>query len=328
MLDDPLLMTEWFAVARTAEVPAGRPAAACLLGRDLVLWRATDGVRAWQDLCIHRGAKLSLGTVKSDCLVCPYHAWEYDASGQCVRIPAHPSQIPPVKAHANVFRAQERYGLVWVCVGEPRHGLPQFAELEDAAYRTLIAGPYAFAAQGPRIIENFLDVAHLPVVHGGWLGDGEHAEMPDYTVETTAEGIVARDIAVWQPDPDGAGRAAKVMYTFTVDRPLTASFRKRHEDHDDHDGPTFVMVDVVTPVDGEHSIVWALLAMNYGHEIPDAELVAFQDKITMQDQPVVESQRPELLPLDLQEELHLRSDKTAIAYRKWLRELGMRYGTA
>jgi phenylpropionate dioxygenase-like ring-hydroxylating dioxygenase large terminal subunit len=48
----------------------------------------------------------------------------------------------------------------------------------------------------------------------------------------------------------------------------------------------------------------------------------------MQDKPVVESQRPELLPLDLQEELHLRSDKTAIAYRRWLREIGMSYGTA
>jgi hypothetical protein len=37
---------------------------------------------------------------------------------------------------------------------------------------------------------------------------------------------------------------------------------------------------------------------------------------------------PEMLPLDLQAELHLRSDRTAIAYRKWLRQLGLKYGTA
>ena len=37
---------------------------------------------------------------------------------------------------------------------------------------------------------------------------------------------------------------------------------------------------------------------------------------------------PELLPPDLQAELHLRSDRTAIAYRKWLRELGLTFGTA
>jgi phenylpropionate dioxygenase-like ring-hydroxylating dioxygenase large terminal subunit len=322
MLNDPLLIHEWFAVARTSEVAAGKPMAARLLGRDLVLWRAADGIHAWQDLCIHRGAKLSLGSVRNDCLICPYHAWEYDSTGRCVRIPAHPAQTPPLKARANTFLAQERWGLVWVCLGEPRHGLPVLPELEDAAFRQLLAGPYAFHAQGPRIIENFLDVAHLPIVHGGWLGDSEHAAMPDYAVETTADGVVARDIAIWQPDPDGAGVPAKVLYTYEVHRPLFASFRKLHN------AQTFLMADIVTPVDEQSSIAWAILAMDYGHELPADEILAFQDKITLQDKPVVESQRPELLPLDLQEELHLRSDKTAIAYRRWLREIGLSYGTA
>jgi phenylpropionate dioxygenase-like ring-hydroxylating dioxygenase large terminal subunit len=54
----------------------------------------------------------------------------------------------------------------------------------------------------------------------------------------------------------------------------------------------------------------------------------FADKITWQDVPIVEFQRPELLPLDLQTELHLRSDRTAIAYRKWLRQLKLTFGTA
>ena len=63
-------------------------------------------------------------------------------------------------------------------------------------------------------------------------------------------------------------------------------------------------------------------------EIPDKETQQFEDMITLQDVPIVESQRPELLPLDLQAELHLRSDRTAIAYRKWLRELGLTFGTA
>jgi phenylpropionate dioxygenase-like ring-hydroxylating dioxygenase large terminal subunit len=68
--------------------------------------------------------------------------------------------------------------------------------------------------------------------------------------------------------------------------------------------------------------------MNYGHDVPEEELRAFQDEIVSQDVPIVESQRPELLPLDLQAELHLRSDRTAIAYRKWLKELGLTFGTA
>jgi phenylpropionate dioxygenase-like ring-hydroxylating dioxygenase large terminal subunit len=70
------------------------------------------------------------------------------------------------------------------------------------------------------------------------------------------------------------------------------------------------------------------MAMNYGHEVSAAEIRAFQDEVTGQDVPIVESQRPELLPLDLQAELHLRSDRTAIAYRQWLRELGLTFGTS
>ena len=63
-------------------------------------------------------------------------------------------------------------------------------------------------------------------------------------------------------------------------------------------------------------------------ELTDEQISSFQEEIIKQDIPIVESQRPELLPLDLQAELHLRSERTAIAYRKWLRELGVTFGTA
>jgi hypothetical protein len=39
---------------------------------------------------------------------------------------------------------------------------------------------------------------------------------------------------------------------------------------------------------------------------------------------IVENQRPEVLPLDLSEELHLRgSDAGTLAYRRMLRDLGV-----
>jgi hypothetical protein len=44
--------------------------------------------------------------------------------------------------------------------------------------------------------------------------------------------------------------------------------------------------------------------------------VICEDVITLQDIPIVKSQPPELFPLDLQAKLHLRSDRTAIAYLK------------
>jgi phenylpropionate dioxygenase-like ring-hydroxylating dioxygenase large terminal subunit len=321
MIEDRYLRHEWLAVGWSASVKAGELKPLRLLGRDLVLWRDAGGVHAWEDLCIHRGAKLSLGQVRNGCVVCPYHFWEYDSSGKCVFIPSQPDNPPPLKARANVFHAKEKYGLVWVSLDKPVHEITGFPEAEDSSFRTVLAGPYAFHAQGPRILENFLDVAHLPFVHAGLLGDPARARIEDYEVETTPEGIVARDIKIWQPDPDGTGNPAQVLYTYKVLGPLTACFRKMQE------GRCFSMLDTVTPVDGQQSVAWVVLALNYADETSEEELRLFQDRVSAQDKAIVESQRPELLPLDLQAELHLRSDRMAIAYRRWLTEQGMEYGT-
>ena len=92
-----------------------------------------------------------------------------------------------------------------------------------------------------------------------------------------------------------------------------------------HGEHSFGMLLAVTPHDVIDSTAWMWMAMNYE---PESPIVEFQDRIFAQDRPIVESQRPELLPLDLQAELHLRSDRTAIAYRRWPRKLGVRTGTA
>ena len=351
-LGDPLLRREWLAVAWSREIVPGRLQASRILATDLVLWRSSEGLHCWRDLCIHRGARLSLGTIRPaakleaetkleaengiangaaspasprDCLICPYHAWEYAPTGECVRIPAHPGLVPPIKAHAQTFAVSERFGVVWVFFGEPQRPLPEFSLADDASFRTVLAGPYRFRAQGPRLIENLLDVAHLGFVHAGLLGDPARGEVEDYEVvqsENSAKSPEAKSIRIWQPDPDGTGSPALVSYHYWVDGPLTAGFIKTDGDR------RFGILAQVAPVDEEFSELRLIMTLNYGHEIPDAELIAFQDKVSEQDRVIVESQRPELLPLDLQAELHLRSDRMAIAYRKWLRAIGFTYGVA
>jgi phenylpropionate dioxygenase-like ring-hydroxylating dioxygenase large terminal subunit len=321
-LDDPGLLGEWFVVAWSREVQAGRPVARRLLGLDVVLWRAAKGIQCWRDLCIHRGAQLSLGRVCGDRLVCPYHAWEYDSSGQCVLIPSNPSQPPPVKARAEAYQVQERYGMVWVCVGKPRGNVPQFAYGDNPAFRLMLAGPYLFHAKGPRVIENFLDVAHLGFVHAGLLGDPQHGAIEDYQVGLGEHGPEAREIRIWQPDPDGTGNGALVTYHYWACAPLTVGLEKVHGDQ------RFAILMQVAPVDAGSCESRLVIAMDYAHDVPEEDIVHFQDQVTAQDKVIVESQRPELLPLDLQSELHLRSDRMAIAYRKWLRKIGFSYGTA
>ncbi len=322
MIEDPLLVNDWHAVSWAHQVTDSAPKAIRLLERDLVLWRNQDGVHAWQDLCVHRGAKLSSGRITNDCLACPYHGWQYESSGRCVHIPAHPGRPAPLRARTNVYDVKERYGLIWVSLGKPNRDVPGFPEWEDQSFRKIPAGPYIYRANGPRVVENFLDVGHFAFVHTGYLGDAAHAEIGDYEVEVFPDRLVARDIPVWQPDPDGTGHAAEVKYTFHVARPLTASFMKSNGEK------RFAMFSTITPAAQCESIVWLIMALNYGHDVSMEELRRFQDAVTAQDVPVVESQRPELLPLDLQAELHLSSDRAAIAYRQWLKKIGLQYGTA
>jgi phenylpropionate dioxygenase-like ring-hydroxylating dioxygenase large terminal subunit len=321
MLNDPVLLNDWHVVAYAPDLREGKPMAARLLEEDLVLWRVGDNILAWRDLCLHRGTRLSLGKVEGETLVCPYHGWTYNMEGQCIRFPAHPNQKPPATARAKVYRAQERYNWIWVTLGDPERDIPEFAQWDDATFRKIHCGPYSFNASGPRAVENFLDVTHFPFVHQGYLGDPAFPEVSDYTAEIDHEGVTAKDITVWQPDPDGSGKGAYVTYTYKVIRPLTAYFIKTSS------GSRFAMYFTVTPVSERNCIAWTYVAQDYDN-IPEDEIRKFEDMITWQDVPIVESQRPELLPLDLQAELHLRSDRTAIAYRKWLRQLGVTFGTA
>jgi phenylpropionate dioxygenase-like ring-hydroxylating dioxygenase large terminal subunit len=322
VIADPLLLQEWHAVARAAAVPENEPLGVELLGRGVVLWRSDAGIVAWEDLCIHRGAKLSLGKVANGCLSCPYHGWIYNAAGQCIRIPAHPEQAPPPRARAKTFFCQERYGLVWVALEEPAADVPDFPEWDQPGYRQFVRGPFRIKAQGPRIVENFLDLAHFFIVHPGLLGDADHAEIGRYNVTKTPAAVVASDIEMWQPDGAGTGEGAMVQYTYKVTHPLAAYLTKQAGD------VRLTLMLATTPADDENTVAWLIMAISNVDHVPEESLYEYTDKIFLQDVPIVESQRPEWLPLDLQAELHLNSDRTSIAYRQWLRERGLVYGTA
>jgi phenylpropionate dioxygenase-like ring-hydroxylating dioxygenase large terminal subunit len=319
-----VVVNDWYPVARGDALAGGQPLLVRLLGEDVVLWRSGGQVMAWQDLCIHRGSRLSLGKVDGGHLVCAYHGWRYDAGGQCVKFPAHPEQTPPAKARAKTYHARERYGLIWVSLGVPDGELPSLPEVTGQSHRTILSGPFGpVRASAPRLVENFLDLPHLPFVHPGTLGDLERPEVNDYQVGLNADGVLATDIEVYEPDPYGTGQPGMVRYVFRVLRPAVAYLEKETDD-----GTRFCLMFAVTPHEQQASTVWFYMIVNANYALPEADITAFHAGILAQDIPVVESQRPELLPLDLEAELHLRSDRTAITYRKWLRELGVNFGTA
>jgi len=325
IVQDPVLRNDWIVACRATDVQ-NTPIQVTVMGERVVLFRNNDGVHAFKDMCIHRGAALSLGCVKDGNLVCPYHAWEYEAGGACVHIPQLPAdRAIPAKAKAIVYGCREQYGFVWVHLGEGQPEMFELPEFGDPVFRNVIWGPQSVEAKPPRIVENFLDVGHLAVVHVGYLGVETHMEIGDYRVHRTDQGGMKSDeIAVFQPDPDGTGQAKNVYYTYEVLRPLSVKFTKR----DKENGNLMSILLTVLPVSETHSIAYGILAFNYETNLPDKEIVDFQNMIFAQDKPIVENQKPEDLPLDLQVELSLVSDRMSITYRQYLTERGVKHGTA
>ena len=135
MIEEPVLVDDWHPVATCEELARGRPIGVRLLGEDIVVWQAGERPCAWQDLCLHRGTRLSLGRIEGCTLRCPYHGWVYDEDGRCVLIPALPDAPPPAKARVRRYRALERYGLIWVSLGAPAREPPPFPEWQDDGFR-------------------------------------------------------------------------------------------------------------------------------------------------------------------------------------------------
>ena len=77
-----MLKNFWYAVEFADRVTV-KPMRVTVLGQHLALYRTPDGSPvALSDLCVHRGAALSGGRVKGNCIVCRYHGWEYAPGGE------------------------------------------------------------------------------------------------------------------------------------------------------------------------------------------------------------------------------------------------------
>ena len=309
----------WHPVAYADAVTA--PHATTLLDEPLVLWRdASAAVHAFRDVCVHRGTALSLGRVDGDEIVCAYHGWRYGADGACTAIPqlAEPTRVP-ARARAVAYATCERYGIVWVALADPARPIPDVPELESAAWRVVRTGPFAWACDASRQVENFTDFGHFAFVHTGLLGDPAQPLVAPHDV--TTEGAVLR-YAYGRPDTANA---------ITTTERTDATRRTRYAlhlpytivEHIDWGGPDgLVYFFASQPVAGDRCVGYCLVARNYNLEQPDHVVQAFERTIFGQDQRVVESQRPERVPFDLAAELHLTFDAVAVAYRRAMRVHG------
>jgi phenylpropionate dioxygenase-like ring-hydroxylating dioxygenase large terminal subunit len=320
----------WHPVAFSAGLGPG-PVAVELLGESLVLWRGPGGkLRAMSDLCVHRGTSLALGWVSGDEIVCAYHGWRYGADGRCTAIPQleDPGRVP-ARAKVPAYRVQERYGLVWVALEEPRWPLPEVPELESSDWAVVPAGPYQWAADAARQVENFTDFGHFPWVHPGLLGDPERPVVPRHEVRqdghilhysiTRPEAPATDDFPVFgneQTSPPERSSRYELHLPYTIALRLGWGGERG-----------MVYLFAAQPISQNRCCGYVVIGRNYHFDQPALVIQEFEDTIFGQDQVIVESQRPERVPFDLAAELHLKFDAVAVAYRKAMRSLGLAAAT-
>jgi ferredoxin-NADP reductase/nitrite reductase/ring-hydroxylating ferredoxin subunit len=123
----------WYPIAASHDLPFRHVFHGQLLGREFAVWRADDGyINIWDNRCLHRGVRLSIGINDGRELRCQYHGWRYaNRTAGCTYIPAHPADAPARTINIRTFPVAERYGLIWSSPNAIDGG-PKIAALDNA----------------------------------------------------------------------------------------------------------------------------------------------------------------------------------------------------
>ena len=319
------LRDQWHAVAESADLTGG-PLAVRLLGEAYVVWRGPDGVVvAAPDRCTHREAPLSAGKLSGGCLVCPYHGWTFGGEGRCVNVPSSGEGRPvPPKAHLPVVHSEERYGLVWLCVGEPAGTIFECRYEHDPAFRRINTGVEVWQTNALRMSDNFLDISHFPWVHTGTFGTSQQIEVPHIDLGPLDDGFYGYSYEVEAGNTSELGQVASgAAGTSTVHRrmstgfhlPLTVRSTIAYENGLEH-----IILMLAAPVDDVTSYFTFVIWRNDDFNVPAEEVIAFDRAIGAEDKRMLELV-PGTLPLDQTRTVSVQSDKASVEWRRQLAAL-------
>jgi phenylpropionate dioxygenase-like ring-hydroxylating dioxygenase large terminal subunit len=321
-----MIINQWYVAEETANI-GETPTHVTLLGFDYVLFRGAGGeIHCLSDVCIHRGASLSAGLMQGSCVECPYHGWQFDGTGSVVKIPSLPEDSKiPTRARVDSYPVQEKYGWVWVFLGDlpaaERPPLPDFPEYDDTAQWRTVRGEFAWKADYARIVENGLDFAHAPFVHPSF-GDRDNAVIHDFELQQDEWSATAK-VTYIPPLPKGLWKFLRRERSAVQAQPgyhvsgatmrLDVWLSATHH---------MVIFDVNTPVDEVTTLTRWIMARSFLRQrLWDKDSARRTLKIFEQDAKIVEEICPETVPSDLREELTVPSDGLMNAFRAKRREL-------
>ena len=319
------LKNAWY-VAALSDAVTTTPIQRVILGEPVVLYRTAQGaVVGLSDRCPHRFAPLHMGSVKGDCIECPYHGLRYGPSGACEHNPHGDHRIPQA-AKVKPYTLRERDGLVWIWMGaNDQADLGQLMDLTDFFGHGSLApvnGDYVLNAHYETVLDNLLDLSHAPFLHPTTLADA--ASIKTLRVEMAQEGnsVWSRHYApdtpaspqfkpFWHsPDPLCDGHA-HMRWTppgsLQLDVGVTARGRP------DSEGLYIHMVHMLTPIDMTHTRYTWIAARNFlqdNTDVSQAMQAQINHAFMHEDEPMIEavarnmdshdllSLNPVLLPAD------------------------------
>lgn len=316
-----MIPEQWYAVLDSRELPRRRPVGVRRLGRELVFWRTTDGVSCAADRCAHRGAALSAGELADDRLRCPFHGFEYDARGRCRLIPANGRAAEvPERFQLRTLPALEREGLVFVWLGEGAPDPPEPPFFDELLGRRWGGFQESWPVHYSRVVENQLDLAHLPFVHRTTIGRAGLTLVEGPRCRLEADRLLvwfdnARDRGV--PPRDAAELGPPTG-------PPLLSFRFPNLWWN-RIGDRFGVFAAFAPVDDENTMIYLRFYQRIVRLPPFRRLFNFlanlyNRRILRQDRRVVVTQRPRRSSRT-SDEMLIAADKPIVLYRRRRAEL-------
>ena len=316
----PLLRRFWYPVIPVSHLADG-PKPFRLLGQDLVLWIDGEGrPAAMDDRCCHRTAKLSKGFYSNGWLACGYHGWEFSAEGRVMRVPQRPvDRQGATNMRVPSYRAESRYGYVWVALEDPLHDLPDFEE-EGLGFRRIDEFYEVWTCAGLRLMENSFDNAHFAFVHRASFGDQGHPEPAKLEIEEYEDGfLMITEVPVRNPEIQ---KKVLNMESDTTVRHMRGRWyapflRKLRITYPN--GLSHSIVTCATPIDDASSMVVQFVFRNDTEEqARAADVIAFDRVVTDEDRDILESTDFDV-PLDQTGiEMNMPSDRPGVLMRRML----------
>ena len=321
--DWQLLAQYWYPIALARDITE-QPLGTMLLDMPLVIYKIDTEIIVAKDACPHRGVPLSIGKNDGQGIVCRYHGLRFGENGKCNRIPAHPNHKISDRFHLKTYAAVERYGLIWCSLLAKKQdiaNIPNMPHWDETTYQQLVCPQVDLKCFAGRQLEGFIDVAHFAWVHPETFGDPENTEVPDYTTQETDYGFSADYISSVGRYPIGLDQLGQANFQwlrhFEIHLPFTATLTIHFPNQAKQ-----VIMNAASPMTARSTRLFAPICRNYDQDLPIEDAYEYNLKIFEEDRLIVETQKPEYLPLDLSIEAHFPADRSSSMYRRLLRKIG------